>query len=320
MQLMKLSIASALIAATLSAAALAQYPSKPVRVVVPFPPGSATDTVTRIIARPLSESLGRPVVVENRAGGDGSIAALEVMRAAPDGHTLLMATASAMSAVPSLRKQPPYDAIRDFSPISFIGNYTFFLLVNASVPARSLAELIAHAKANPGKLNYATGNSTGIAATAQLIALAGIDMVHVPYKGEPPAIAELLSGQVHVMFATPTTALAMVKEGKLRALVTTNRNRTHLAPDVPTMAEAGMSKLTIAPWGGLFGPAGLPREIADRLSREIAAVYKRPEVRESLDRQGLEYSSSTPEELDAFLKEQLEAWRRVVREAGIRQE
>src|SRR5471032_1678156 len=179
--------------------ALAQFPSKPVRMLVPFPAGSATDTVARILAPALSQSLGQPVVVENKPGADGAIAGMEVVRAAPDGHTIMLGTNSPLTAVPTLRKEPPY-SISDFTPISTAGRYTFLLFVNADVPARTLGELLAYARANPDKLNYATGNTTGILSTAQLMSLGKIKMVQVPYKGEPAAITDLVGGRVQVMF------------------------------------------------------------------------------------------------------------------------
>jgi tripartite-type tricarboxylate transporter receptor subunit TctC len=299
--------------------ALAQFPSKPVRMLVPFPAGSATDTVARILAPALSQSLGQPVVVENKPGADGAIAGMEVVRAAPDGHTIMLGTNSPLTAVPTLRKEPPY-SISDFTPISTAGRYTFLLLVNADVPARTLGELLAYARANPDKLNYATGNTTGILSTAQLMSLGKIKMVQVPYKGEPAAITDLVGGRVQVMFATPTTALAFVKEGKLRALATTNSRRTMLLPDVPTMAEAGMPGFSMSSWAAVVGPAKMPRDVTERISREINAAFRRPDVREQLERQAFEYGGSTPEELDAFIKEQFEVWTRVAREAGIKPE
>jgi tripartite-type tricarboxylate transporter receptor subunit TctC len=243
-----------------------------------------------------------------------------VARSAPDGYTLLMATNSPLAAVPLLRKNPPYDPIADFTPISFVGRYTFYLLVNAGVPAKTLTELLDYARANPDKLNYATGNTTGIVSTGQMLALGGVKMVHVPYKGEPAAITDLVGGRVHVMFATPTTALAFIKEGKLRALATTNAKRTAQLPDVPTMAEAGMPRFSIGTWAALFGPAKMPRDILDRLNHEVNAAMKRPDVREQLERQAFEYAPSTPDEMGAFLRDQIEVWSRAIRESGIKPE
>jgi tripartite-type tricarboxylate transporter receptor subunit TctC len=298
----------------------AQYPVKPIRVVVPFPPGSATDTITRILGRSIAAAVGQSVVVDNKAGADGAIAAAEVARTAPDGYTLLMATNSPMSAVPALKKSVPYDPIGDFTPISDIGRYTFFLYVHPSVPAKSFQELIAHAKAHPGKLAYATGNTTGIVSFAQMNALAGIDMVHVPYKGEPQAITDVVGGRVQLMWATPTTGLAHVKDGRLRAVVTSLRARSLLLPDVPTIYESGMPKFTIVSWAGLFGPAKMPREIVERLHAEFTAAMKRPDVVAGMEKQAFVLSPSSPEQLASHTREQMDSYRSILRAAGIQPE
>jgi tripartite-type tricarboxylate transporter receptor subunit TctC len=300
--------------------AAAQYPSKPIRIVVPFPSGSATDTIVRILAQPMSQSLKQPILVENKPGADGSIAAAEVMRAAPDGYTLLMATNSPLAAVPTMRKTPPYDPIADFTPISYFGKFTYFVLVHPSVPAKTLAELINHAKSNPGSLNFATGNTFGLISTAQLMNLGGINLLQVPYKGEPPALIDLVAGRVHFMFATQTTSLPFVQQGKLRPLATTNSTRVPQLPDVPTIAEAGMSRFSILPWAALFGPAKMPADIVARINQEMAAALKRPEIKEQLARQAFEPSSSTPEALQSFLNGQIEAWSQTLAQLGIQPE
>ena len=306
-----------LLALVLPLAAQAQYPNKPIRLVVPFPGGSATDTVARILANSVSQSIGQPLVVENKAGADGAIAAGEVAKAAADGYTLLMATNSPMAAVPALKKQPPYDPVTDFTPITDVGRYTFFLFVHPGVPAKSFPELIAYAKANPGKLNYATGNTTGIVSFAQINSLAGIDMVHVPYKGEPAGIADLVAGRVQLMLATPTTGLAHVKDGRLRALVTTLSKRSALMPDVPTIAEAGMPQFSITSWAALFGPARMPREVVDRLNREFTSAMARADVQAAMDKQAFALSPSSPGELAQFVKQQIESYHRILRAAGV---
>jgi tripartite-type tricarboxylate transporter receptor subunit TctC len=306
-----------LLALMLPLAAQAQYPNKPIRLVVPFPGGSATDTVARILANSVSQSIGQPLVVENKAGADGAIAAGEVAKASADGYTLLMATNSPMAAVPALKKQPPYDPVTDFTPLTDVGRYTFFLFVHPDVPAKSFSELIAYAKANPGRLNYATGNTTGIVSFAQINSLAGIDMVHVPYKGEPAGIADLVAGRVQLMLATPTTGLAHVKDGRLRALVTTLSKRSALLPDVPTIAEAGMPQFSITSWAALFGPARMPRELVDRLNREFTSAMARPEVQAAMDKQAFALSPSSPAELAQFVKEQIDSYRRILRAAGV---
>jgi tripartite-type tricarboxylate transporter receptor subunit TctC len=315
-------LAAAALAAILVAPppAAAQFPGKPVRVMVPFPAGSSTDTVTRILANSVSQSVGQPLIVENKAGADGAIAASEVAKAAADGYTLLMATNSPMSAVPAMKKAPPYDPVADFTPITDVGRYTFFILVHPSVPARTLAELIAYARANPGKLNYASGNTTGIVSSAFFSSQAKIDMVHVPYKGEPQAITDLVAGRVQFMFCSSSTSMAQIREGKLRALVTTLPKRSTLLPEVPTIAEAGMPQFSIISWAGLFGPARMPREVVAQLNREFVAAMGRADVQAAMERQAFALSPSSPEQLAAFVKEQMESYRRTLRSAGIEPE
>jgi tripartite-type tricarboxylate transporter receptor subunit TctC len=300
--------------------AAAQYPSKPVRVLVPFGAGSSTDIVMRIIAQPLGQVLGQPVVVENKPGADGAIAAAEVAKAAPDGHTLILGTNSPFSAAPHLRKGLPYDALADFTPVSFVGNYTFFVVVHPSVPAKTLADLIAHARANPGKLNYGTGNTSGIVMTAMFASMANMQLVHVPYKSEPPAITDLLSGNIHLMFSSYATVAPHLREGRLRALVTTLPNRSPLLPEVPSIVEAGFPKFSVSPWAGMFGPARMPKEVTERLNRELNAILRNPEARESLARQAFDARGSSVPEFTAYVKEQYDTWGRAIREAGIQPE
>jgi tripartite-type tricarboxylate transporter receptor subunit TctC len=302
------------------AAASAQYPNKPIRLLVPFAPGGAAEVGARIFAQPLGQALGEPVIVEAKPGGDGVIAADAVMKAAPDGYTLFYPSNTAFNYVPATRKVPPYDPVADFTPVSLVGIYGFFLFVHPSVPANTAAELIAYARANPGKLNYGTGNSTSIVMTAQLKQLEKLDIVQVPYKGDGPLTIDLLAGRVQFAIATPGSAAPQVKAGKLRALAAMFPSRSQLLPDVPTAAEAGLGKLSVTPWGAVFGPAKMPREIADRLSRELAIVLKREDVREGLGKLAFEPRSSTPDELTAFLKEQIESWARTARAAGIEPE
>ena len=315
---MRVLITAALVA--LSAAAGAEYPDKPIRLIVPFPPGGGAELGARVFAQPLGQALGQPVVIETRPGGDGVIAADAAMRAAPDGYTLFYATNTAFNWVPVTKKNPPYDPVADFTPVSLVGYFGFFLFTNADVPAKSVAELIAYARANPGKLNYGTGNSTSQLLGAQLNFLNKLDVVHVPYKGDAPLNVDLLGGRVHMAFATPSAAAPHVKEGRLRCLAAMFAHRSPLLPEGPTAAEAGLGQMTLRPWGGIFGPVGLPKDVVARVGRELAPVLARPEVREGLGRIAFEPKSSTPEELTAFLKEQMEVWRATARAVGIQPE
>ncbi|HWV90678.1 MAG TPA: tripartite tricarboxylate transporter substrate binding protein, partial [Burkholderiales bacterium] len=242
------------------------------------------------------------------------------MKAAPDGYTLFYATNTAFSWVPAVRKDPPYDPVNDFTPVSMIGQFGFFVFSHPSVPATNMKELIAHIRANPGKLNYGSGNSTSIVTTAQLVQGEKLEVVHIPYKGDGPLFVDLLGGRVQFAIATPASAAPQVREGKLRALATLLPSRNALLPDAPTMEEAGMKGLSVTPWGGVFGPKGMPRDITDRVSRELIALLKRPEVREAFGKLAFEPRGSTPEELAAFTKEQIAVWRRAVADAGIKPE
>ena len=300
--------------------AAAQYPNKPIRLIVPFPPGGAAELGARIYAQPLGQALGQTVVIDTRPGADGAIAAESTMKAAPDGYTLFYATNTAFSWLPAVRKTPPYDPVTDFTPVSLIGQFGFFIFSHPSVPANNVAELLAYIRAHPGKLNYGSGNSTSMLATAQLAQQEKLNVVHVPYKGDGPLSVDLLGGRVHFAIATPGTAAPQVKEGKLRVLATLLPSRSPLLPQAPTLAESGLRGLSITPWGGVFGPANMPKDIVARVSRELATVLKRPEVREAFEKLAFEPKSSTPEELAAFVKEQAEIWRRAVAEAGVKPE
>jgi tripartite-type tricarboxylate transporter receptor subunit TctC len=298
-------------------AAQSQYPTKPVRIVLQFPAGGLADTVIRALANPLSQSLGQPIVVDNRPGADGAIAGETVKNAPPDGYTLFFATNSALSAVPAMRKNPPYDPVTDFTPISLVGRFPFFVFAHPSVPAKSLQELIAHIRANPGKLNYGSGNTTSILATAQLASLAKIDVLHVPYKGDAPLMVDLVAGRLHFSIASTAPGANLAKDGKLRVLATLLARRSHLFPDAPTMAESGFPQYSLVPWGAMVGPAGLPREIVQRINRDSNAAVANAQVKEVLDKFGFELQGSTPEELGKFIRDQFAAWRQGIRDAGI---
>jgi tripartite-type tricarboxylate transporter receptor subunit TctC len=312
-------IAAALAAVLLPlAAAQAQpYPSKPIRFVIPFGPGSASDALARIAGHELSQSLGQQVVVIHKPGADGALAAIEVQRAAPDGYTFLFGTNSPLAVVPNLRKEPPYNALTDFTPVTFLGDNTFFLVVHPSVPAKTVSEFVAYAKANPKTINYAAGNTYALVATGMFASINGIDLQAIPYKSEPDAIVDLLSGQVQLMNGTSTTTLPHVKDGKLRALATTFHERSPLMPDLPNFIEAGQQKFPIGPWFALVGPAKLPPDIVARMNKEMVAVLAKPNVVEAMNRHGFIPRSSTPEELAAYMKDQLGVWKTALEAAGI---
>ena len=312
----------ALVASLVLAAgqAAAQYPAKPVRIIVPFLAGGPVDTTARVIQQALSRALGQPVIVENKPGADGAIAAQAVMSSPPDGYTLFFGGSSTMVSVPVLRKNPPFDPVADFTPISLIGRYAFCMFVHPDVPAKTVAEFVAHARANPDKLNFATSNLTEFMFAAQLMKSTGISMVRVPYKGAAQAIPDLIAGRVQLDFVPISAGLAHVKDGRLRLLATVLPQRVAVAPDVPTMAEAGIPGVTVSPWQGIFGPPKLPREIVERLARELNLILQSAEVRAQYDKQGFQPEPSTPEALTAMLKSDVQTWGQIVREAGIPQD
>ncbi len=303
--------------ALLATAALAQYPVKPIRIVAPFPPGGALDVVGRILAPPMSQTLGQPVVIENRPGADGAIAADLVAKSAPDGYTLFLVSYTVLSALPNIRKNIPFDPLGDFTPISSVGKLSFFLVVHPSLPVTKGEEFIRYARANPGKLNYGSANATSMLGPALLASFANLDMQAVPYKGEALALNDLLSGRLQLMFISGTL-VPHVKDGKLRALATTLDSRSPLLPEVPTMVEAGLPPFPINPWIALVAPAKTPQDIVERLSRETNLALRRPEVRTQLDNQAFEGAGSTPEEMGAVMRQQLEAWRRTISELRIK--
>jgi tripartite-type tricarboxylate transporter receptor subunit TctC len=300
-----------------STLALAQYPNKPIRLIVGFPPGGSADPTTRIIGAALQEQMGQAVVVENRPGADSAIAAEQVKGMAPDGYTLMFASNSAMTAAVALRKAPTYDPLKDFTPISLVGRATVFFYVHPSVPAKTLKEFVDHAKANPGKVVYGTGNPLSILYGQQLKNATGIDWLHVPYKGEGPLNPDILAGRVHCSFLSTGSAVSNAKDGRLRPLAVLAEKRSALLPEVPTIAEAGVPEVTVRQWAGLYGPPKLPREIVARLNQEVNAALKRPDVLEKLQSYGYAAEGSTPERLLEINRADLDLWRKLVKEAGI---
>jgi len=304
-------------AALACSAAFAQYPNKPIRLIVPFPPGGAAELGARIFTQPLSQQLGQPILIETKPGAEGIIASELVKAAAPDGYTLYYGTATGMSFAPAAKKVPPYDPVKDFTPVSLVGIFGFFIFSHASMPVHTINDLIGYARANPGALNYGTGNATSILATAQFASQHKLNMVHIPYKGDGPLSLDLIAGRVNISIATPGTLAPQVKEGKLRALATLLPSRNQLLPMAPTMSEAGLADVPITPWGGIFGPAKMPKEVVDRVARDLAIVLAKPEVKDAFGKLAFEPRSSTPQELSAFVAAQLEAYGRVTKQVGL---
>ena len=308
------------------AAATAAWPTafgqvaagKPVRIVVGFTPGGAADVMTRIIAKGLAAELGQQVIVDNKPGADGIISAQEVMRAPADGTTILMGTNTAMVAVPALRPNPPYDPFKAFVPISSAGEFSMFLAIAPTIPAKDLAEFLDLVAANPGKYTSASSNSAAELAMLQLLSTRGAKVVNARYKGDAQALTDLASGQISMIFSTGTLMPTFVKEGKARALVTLLPKRSPLLPDVPTAAELGIGKLTITPWAGFFGPAGLPADATEKLSAGLRAALARPEVRDQLVAQGFASYGMTPHEFAAFFRRQYDGFVATVRENNVK--
>jgi tripartite-type tricarboxylate transporter receptor subunit TctC len=306
--------------ATVMPAMAQNYPSKPITIIVPFGAGSATDTITRVVGQKLSEVLKQSVVVENRAGANGALAGLYVARAAPDGYTLFMSTNSPHSAAPFLMKSVAYDPIKDFTSITRMGSYTLMLVVHPSVPVHSLKELIAYVKANPNKLSYASGNTAGVVGGGTLKHRAGLDILHVPYKSAPQAIQDLLAGRVQVMFNDFTTSLPHVQAKTMRPLAVSRIKRSSLYPELPTMDEAGLTGFDMDTWAGVFGPARMPRPIVTQLNTELRKIIDSEDVKAKLRAAGFEAFSSSPQELDEFVKVQLEKWGTMIKNAGLQPE
>ncbi len=302
------------------AAAAQTWPTKPVRIVLQFPTGGSTDVVARILAQHLTGTLGQPVLVENRPGADGAIAGEFVARSEPDGHTFFLASNTPMMQVPLLKKNPPYDPVKSFTPVSLVGRYVYVMVTSPAVPAKDVGELIAYARANPGKLAYGSYSGVTQLMHTRLKLDGKVDMTLVPYKGEGPTVTDILGNHVQLTFATPISTQAHIKEGKLRALAVLLPSRSTLFPTVPTGAEAGLPPFTAGTWAALFGPAKLPAEITARMNRELNAAMRRPEIKEKIDALGFDLAGSTPEALGSFMAEQLQAWGRAFREAGMNPE
>lgn len=312
--------ATALAAMSAPAWGQAWRPSRPVTIVVPFGAGSGTDAITRILATLLEPELGQPVLVDNRAGANGTLAASLVARSTPDGHTLMMTTNTPHAANPALMKRLDYDPVGDFTALGRAGNYTFWLVVGGSSPVRSLRELLDRAKARPGQVSYASGNSTGIVAGATIAQMGGVEMTHVPYRSTPPAMTDVIAGRVDCMVVDVSASLGHVREGRLRTLGVTSRERSALVPEVPTLHESGLEGFDVVAWAGLVGPARLPPEVVAGINAAFRRVWDRPETVQRLAGIGFEAKTSTPEEFGAFIRDEIAKWARMARAAGIEPE
>jgi tripartite-type tricarboxylate transporter receptor subunit TctC len=297
----------------------AGYPNRPVKIIVAFPPGQATDQAARAIAQRLSETMGQQFVVENRPGAASIIGTEAAARAPNDGYTLFMGSSGPLAVNPGMYAKLPYDPIRDFVPISLALKVPFFLVVNPSVPAGSVAEFVAWVRANPGKVNFGTaGNGASNHLSAEYFrSVAGIDMVHVPYKGSPPAVTDLIGGQISVMFETGPLTVPHVKTGKLRALAVASAQRSSALPELVTIAESGYPGFEAVGWAGLLAPAGTPREIVTRVNAEMVRSLAMPELKERFVAMGAELVSSTPEEFDAYIRSETAKWGKVIKDVGI---
>jgi tripartite-type tricarboxylate transporter receptor subunit TctC len=300
-----------------STAGAQDYPTRAIRIVVPFAVGGGADIIARLVGQKLSESLGQPVLVDNKPGAGGNIGADIVAKASPDGHTLLMAS-SALVINPSLYAKVPYDAIRDFKPITQPALLPNILVVHPSVPAKTVPELIAHAKAQAGKLSYASaGAGTGTHLAGELFKLqTGVDMVHVPYKGGGAVINDLLSGQVALTFATLPSVIQFVQDGRLRALAMTTKNRWPGLPDVPTLSQAGVRDFEISTWIGLLAPAKTPDDVVNKLHREVVRIVQLPEVRERFATLGMVPVGDTPAQFAEHIRSELPKYEKLVKASG----
>ncbi len=288
------------------------YPARPVKIVVPFAAGSSTDLLARVLAKDFQQRLGQPFIVENKAGAEGQIAAQAVIAAEPDGYTLFVTTHTSQAANVSLFKSLPYDPLKDFSPISRLTSGQFILAVNPVLPVKTVDELVRHIKANPGKFSYATANSTSTVAMAWLAALKELDVVRVNYASAPRAVADLLANHVQITFGDQANTAPLVQDGRLTGLAVTGGSRSDLVPTLPTMREAGVNELVLNSWAALYGPAKLPPAIVDKLNKAVLAAYREADIVKALKAAGYDLVTSTPDELAAFNKQQIDVWRTAV--------
>ena len=312
-------LACMLAAAIVAGGAIAQgYPAKPIKIVVPFPPGGASDITARIIGQKLSESWKLPVLIENRTGANGIVGFEAVARSAPDGYTLIFSNVGSIAINPSLYRKMPYDIERDFAPVILATSVPLVLVVNPSLPAKSVRELIALAREKGGQLNYASsGSGTSVHLATELFkSMAGVDMQHVPYKGSAAGVTAVAANEVSLTFETVLAATAMISSGRVRALATCGAKRIQALPDLPTIAEAGLPGYDASSWGGILAPAGTPRDIVDKLNREIRRILYLPDVKQKIFDLGGEVTGSTPDEFAAYIGTEIAKWAKVVKLSG----
>jgi tripartite-type tricarboxylate transporter receptor subunit TctC len=317
-----ITLAGCALATTAVHAQAPAWPTKPVKIVIAYPPGGSTDIAGRLLAEKLSKNLGQQFVVENRGGAGGTIGALSVVRADPDGYTLLLAASPEVSIAPITMKSLPYDPVKDLTPITLVGVVPFFLVAYPGFPPNTLPELIAYAKANPGKVNYSSyGNNTSNHLVGELFkATAGINTVHIPYKGSGPSITDLMGGQVQYTFDTPAATLGHVKAGKLKAIAVATPQRIANAPDVPTMSEQGLTGFVGGTWFGLLAPARTPKPVVDKIRADVVAALNAPDLRKSFEEKDIIPGGNSPEEFGQFIAKEVEKWRDLAAKVGIKPE
>lgn len=319
MRIHRRSLAALLLATP--AAAQERYPSRPIRLVVPFAAGSATDLRARMFADRMAADWGQPVVVDNRGGANGFLAAEAVARARPDGYTLLFTSNTTHGSNPALFRRLPYDPIRDFEPVALLGISTMLVVVNNGLPVRSIADLIAYGRANPGRLSFGSGSQSSRMAGEMFRTMTGIDMVNVSYRANPQAITDVIAGTLPLMFVDTTTAIPQVREGRVRALAVTAGARISAMPDLPTVAEAGnLPGYELGTWTAVYAPAGTPGPIVEQLNAKLREILALPAVTERLRADATEPTTGTPEQLAAFTRAEIEKWTRIARQAGIEPE
>lgn len=322
---MRVHLSSTLIALCFAVAQAAfgqSYPTRPIKLVVPFPPGGGSDPVARIVGEKVGEALGQPVVIENRPGANGTVGNALVAKAEPDGYTLLLGAAGALTVAPHVYKKVQFDTLKDFEPISLAGTVPFILAVYPGVPVNSLRELTAFAKANPGKLNFGSSGTGGLPHLAGEIykSMAGVDIVHVPYKGGGPAITALITGEVQVLFSDVGLMVPLLKAGKIKAIAVTSDVRSAAVPDIPTMKESGLPAYQISTWWGILAPAGTPRPIIDKLNAEVRKALELPDVKERFATMWVVPSPTTTEQFATRIHQEYDKWAQVVKEAKVEAE